>query len=461
MTRPHLQRGAAALAVSLVLLFATSIAVLYLNRSLIFEQKSAANQLRATTAHEVAEAGLEWAIGMLNSFSNITSQCVTGASTGDTFRIKYTQPNWTTTSDMAPLNDTFPGCKIKADGTLACHCPNSGNTATASGMGNTDELPSFSIAFQAVPTDVTNASCSPNPGASGCTTDPEAVRIIATGCTASATACTKNQATSSSGPDAVATVTAIVKLQPLLRAAPAAALTCGGNCNPRGAYKIINTDPSTNGVTINAGGSITVANSATVATLPGLPTTNSQVSGDSSLSSLASNDATCSNSSMFKAYFGMTIEEYAAADGVVTTIDCTTANTCGTLVDAAYAKGKRSFYFPSGFWRNNSSGDLGTANDPVTIVTPGEFNINGNISIYGLVFSNSATVDDLGTGTSNIYGGIVVCKDQQSNGSGMIRYDPDVLNRGRKNSGVAVKLAGSWTHACKLDGSSPPQLTCN
>ena len=53
------QRGAAALAVSMLLLFASSIVVFYLNRGLIFEQKTFANQMRSTSAFEVAEAGVE------------------------------------------------------------------------------------------------------------------------------------------------------------------------------------------------------------------------------------------------------------------------------------------------------------------------------------------------------------------------------------------------------------------
>ncbi len=60
------QRGAASLAVTLLLLFSVTLAVFFANRSLIFEQKTSANQLRATVAFEAAEAGLEWAIAQIN-----------------------------------------------------------------------------------------------------------------------------------------------------------------------------------------------------------------------------------------------------------------------------------------------------------------------------------------------------------------------------------------------------------
>ena len=54
----HQQRGAGALIVTMLLLFGSSIVVFYLNRGLVFEQKVSANQLRSTTAFEMADAGI-------------------------------------------------------------------------------------------------------------------------------------------------------------------------------------------------------------------------------------------------------------------------------------------------------------------------------------------------------------------------------------------------------------------
>jgi len=56
------ERGAAALIVTMVLLLVSSLVVLYVNRNLIFEQRSAANQYRAAQAFEASEAGVEWAL---------------------------------------------------------------------------------------------------------------------------------------------------------------------------------------------------------------------------------------------------------------------------------------------------------------------------------------------------------------------------------------------------------------
>ena len=53
VTNARSQRGAAALAVSMVLLFCMTLVVFFVNRGLLFEQKASANQYRSTRAFEV------------------------------------------------------------------------------------------------------------------------------------------------------------------------------------------------------------------------------------------------------------------------------------------------------------------------------------------------------------------------------------------------------------------------
>ena len=69
------QRGAGTLAVTLMLLLVISIVAFYLNRGVLFEQRASGNQTRATLAQEIAEAGIEWATGMLNSPYDIGADC--------------------------------------------------------------------------------------------------------------------------------------------------------------------------------------------------------------------------------------------------------------------------------------------------------------------------------------------------------------------------------------------------
>lgn len=446
---PRLQKGATALAVTLLLLFASSITAFYLNRGLIFEQKVSANQLRSTTAFEMAEAGIEWATGMMNRSNDLDpATCGLLSTTNISFRRKYVQTNFVTSSDVSATTRTFPGCKVSGT-TLTCSCPDlpSANNESVAALGAA-VLPGFTVAFADVPG------------------DPEAVRVISTGCTAQAGACkpatttvtaAATNAATTGASDANATVSVILKLRPLLRAAPAATLTCGTSCAPGGSGNLSNTDPATNGVVIDAGSSISMSPSvaSNLTTIDGLPKENAIISNDTALSGLSSTDtATCSQAEMFGAYFGgLTLAQYAAA---ATVINCGSASDCGPQLVAAYNDGARSFYMPNGISMNNSSGlpsttvngvtlpTLGGPTDGVTIVTPASTNFNGNIRMYGLVFANNATANDTGFGTADIFGAVIACRGYSSNGNGTISYLGSALTSSRRSTGVMVRVPGSW-----------------
>ena len=76
------QSGAASLIVVMILFFILSLVAAYTNRSLIFEQRTASNQYRSTQALEAAEAGVEWALAMLNS-GRITATCAPSVTVAD------------------------------------------------------------------------------------------------------------------------------------------------------------------------------------------------------------------------------------------------------------------------------------------------------------------------------------------------------------------------------------------
>lgn len=419
------QQGAATLLVTMVFLFSTSIVMLYLNRNVLFEQKTSANQMRATKALEMAEAGIEWATGMLNAPYDIDANCILQSSATSSFRKRYVQTHWgdgTATSSNVFPSSALPGCKIDEspmDGvsptapTQTCSCPATGAaTLTAT-------QPGFTVSF---------ANTVPY--------DAEAVLVTATGCTSQSGACT-------AAADASATVQVILKLRAVLRAAPAAPLTCGTSCDVGTANNIINMDVETGGVLINAGTSITYPPNR-MTTIPGLPAENAMIQNDPSLAALSSPDPTCANSAMFKTYFGSTLEQYRVSP-TTKQISCSSANDCGTKLDAAYGSGWRAFYFTDGLdWNNSSGGSLGTPTDPVTIVSPSSINFNGNIDIYGMVFSNNYESDQLGFGTADIHGASVSCASYVSNGTGTIEYDAGVLRGLRRSTGIFVRVPGSW-----------------
>lgn len=417
-------RGSAALAITVLLLLITSIAVLYVNRSVLFEQRTAANVLQATQAHEAAEAGIEWATGMLNAPFDIGANCSLLTTTNQSFRKRYLLTRFNAappSSDVIPATNTFPGCKLTATG-LACNCPAVPANGTAVADLGTSLAPSFTVAFEAV------------------AGDPEAVKVTAYACNAQAAAC---NSTNFGASDGHARLTVTLKMRPMLRAMPSAPLTCGTTCDLGGAYNIANGDVTTNGILVNAGDGITAGPGVIAATLPGQPVNNAMVGEDSSLSALASSDtSTCSQSAMFNAYFGSTIEQYRDLPSTKT-LSCSSAATCKTALDGAYADGWRSFYMATDLHLSGNS-TYGSRSDPITLVTPHAIDLNGGNTFYGLIFSNDAQTDDLGTGAANIFGAQVSCRGYRNNGNGTLTYDPEALNNARRLTSVMVRVSGSW-----------------
>ncbi len=419
-----LQRGFSALTISFLLLVCMAIGLMYTNSGVLFEQRTSANLTQSELAFEVAEAGIEWATGMLNSPYDIGANCAFLTTTNQSFRKRYvlTKFNDPTapTTDVVPATNVFPGCKLANTG-LTCSCPAVPSSGTAVASLGTAQNPSFTVAFAAV------------------AGDPEAVKVTSYGCTASATTCSS---TTFGAADGNARVTAILKLRALLRAVPAAPLTCGTSCNLSGSYNIVNQDVATNGILVNAGTTIATGSGVNLTTIPGLPGVNAEVGNDASLSNLSSSDLTCTNSQMFNAYFGSTIAEYAAAPATKT-LSCSSASDCNSQLATAYADGWRAFYFSSSLQLSGNA-TYGSQTDPISIVTQSSISINGNSTFYGLIFSNDANWNDLGTGTATIYGAQVSCAAYNNNGNGTLTYDPTALKNARRLSATMARVPGSW-----------------
>lgn len=428
-TKRH-QRGTGTLLISILLLLCATLVLLYLNRGLLFEQRSSANLYRSTTAIEAAEAGVEWAIGMLNNPSRISANCGAGSSTDLSFRRRYADLDATPGSPDTGFPNVQPACRITSTG-LSCSCPVTGSPVVLP----VADTPSFSVSL------TRERIASEDPPAS-----KNSLRITAVGCSSSTTPCTAALATLSTT-DASAVISVALKLRPLLRAGPAAPLTCGSSCQLGGSYNIINNSVATNGTLINAGAAISTGSGVALQTIPGLPPSNALVPNDQTLSALSGSDVNCNNSAVFQSYFGTTMQVYAEASNTKT-ITCDSGGGCGSLTQAAYDQGWRSFYFPAGLFLNNSSNltgnALGNDADPVVIVTPGAFDINGNIAIHGVIFANNADVNDLGTGTADIHGGLITCAGYRNNGNGTLEFSDSVLTGAQSATNLLVKVPGSW-----------------
>jgi len=244
-------------------------------------------------------------------------------------------------------------------------------------------------------------------------------------------------------------------LLPIVRAAPAAALTTGGYAQVCSSFNITNTSAVANGYLVNSGGQIQVGNGTylsgtmppgapncgggggqTLVTTPGTPLASAMVASDTSLSTIAS-----TSDSMFSAFFGTTLNQFRD-------IACTvTGNNAGARASnllALYNGSQRCRdFWIDGDIQFSGNASLGSATDPVTMVSSSAMDFNGNYDIWGIVYSDSTSVNALGTGTSDIHGAMITRGNYRNNGNGTIIFDPDVFGL-IQDRGRMVRVPGTW-----------------
>jgi hypothetical protein len=447
----HRQRGAAALAVSLLLLFGVTVAAFFANRTMIFEQRSSANQYRATKAFELADAGLEWAIARLNDPLTLAAgTCAAATGTGlVSFRGRYARPSpadathptgWFNAVGTA----AFPGCQIPTSGVPQpsdCGCPAAGGAVLAA-----TDLPRFRVQFNTV------------------ASDSSSLEIVSRGCT-SGDPCDPNQPISANT-DSTAVARVVVKIVPTFPGGgPRAGLISGSTTVVSGSLNVVNTDTRTNGITINSGSVVDLATSGvSVVSLPGTPPAASILDNDPSLLQLTNADA--NGELFFMSFLGTGFDDYRSSPLTVVINSgsgnnaagrtCSGAIDCGGAVSYWVDRGYSQFWVVPDVTFNNSNmpsttgGTLGTDSRPIVLATPGQLTTTGGITAYGVLYAASArAVDDLtlsGGGNSTVFGSLITRGDFARTGNGGITIVPRSRLFGDPGppGGLLIPVPGSW-----------------
>lgn len=107
-------------------------------------------------------------------------------------------------------------------------------------------------------------------------------------------------------------------------------------------------------------------------------------------------------------------------------------------------------YWVTGNCRLSSrGGDVGRLDEPVLLIVEGDLTLNGNIEVYGIVFLGEEGHIRL-TGTPVLYGALLSAADIDFGGGGMeIVYDAATLNAAAKLGGGFVRLPGGWIDALR------------
>lgn len=448
------QRGAATLIVVMVLFFVMSLVAAYTSRNLIFEQKTSANQLRSTQAAEAAEAGLQWALGLLNS-GRVNANCQPSANLADTsFRDRYLFINGETgavtpipkAAPLPPLPVAAaaptlePSCVF--DGvSWNCRCPTAGDTPQPPIPADGAIYPAFRVRFQQHPDPVNRG---------------QLVRIEVNGCTAYLENCLKFAGGSGTDNEGRAKVIAYMTLKGAVTSAPAAALTArlAVNVNAGGGsvLTLANSNPkasgTTGGITAQAGGAINPAGLA-LQTVAGSPNAASIAPFDPTL---AFADFAAAGKSvadaMFVSTFGMALSTYRDQPGAVI-LAC--AGTCSAAqVRAAADQNPGRILWINGDLDIDSAGDVGSRTAPLALVVTGNVRFSAVATVYGLVYAqaNSNPLAPAwtmgGAGAATLIGAAMAQHGVDGASSASIAYDSAILDLLRYKTGSFVMVPGTW-----------------
>ncbi len=428
-TPPAKQAGAAALIVVMVLFFLVSLVAAYTSRNLVFEQRTSANQYRALQAQEAAEAGIDWALAMLNG-GRIDSTCTEAgaAATDTTFRQRYLNID-ASSGVISPVSTSlWPSCVSSGPGTWSCSCPASG-APTLSASSGSGVFPAFRLRF------TTNGLSRPG-----------LVRIESNGCTRLSDNCLNHPATEAEL-EGRANIAVVVALSSALPTPPGAALTVYGNAAgsvPASAFSVYNTDTGVGGLTVHASGIIN-AGGYTLRSVPGTPAAASIMGDDASLSELAA-----ATDRAFASYFSMWPSTFRNQPAALR-IDCPTTGCSNLLQTTAAMNPDRVIWVtgPNGLTLEapatiGSAPGASTAAGPVVLVVDGpvNFTASGTLRIHGLLYTRSGNWQ--GTNAAEIQGAAVVEGHLADTARAVVVMNNAVLRSLRLRSGSFVRAPSGW-----------------
>ncbi len=408
------QEGAAALIVVVVLFFILAMVTAYAGRNLIFEQRTSVNNQRATQAFEMAEAGLDFAIGLLSS-GRVDEACRPDEDAPQTFRQRHLTMDgngvFTLTGGQAVLR---PTCMMLAGGP-SCSCRAAGEPVLIEPTGL---APAIQLRF-----DTTGL------------TEPGLVRVVARGCSSIGEQC---YAASARGrADAVAQSAVLLALNSALATPPSAAITARGTVNLNSqAVTVSNVDVPT-GITINAGGQVTLAGNAHITTVPGTPGKAIR-DEDPSLSAMATSEQ------MFKSVFGIDRATYRSQPAAVR-ITC--GGDCGSAIaNAAYSNPGRVIWVEGPVTIGSELTLGGPGASPVMLVVQGNLTVAANFTINGVLYLHDATTTTWATnaGTTVVSGAVIAGGDLSIIGTPIVQFGPEILRTINLTQGSLVRVPGSW-----------------
>lgn len=411
--RPARQRGAATLVVVMVLFFLMLLVSAYAGRTLIFEQRTSANQYRSAQAYEAAAGGLEWALAMLNSDQRIDANCEPSSDAGNnTFRARYLAMDLSAdkVTPATPPTGRFAACMRAADG-WRCQCPTG---ATPGLVADATTGAAFLLEMMPVPA----------------FTPAQPLRLTAWACSSATDS--RCYSGGSNSTDGYAMQTMQVALVSALQQPPTAALTVWAAVTIPAGMTVVNQSPGDSAVAIRSGGDVVVPNSASVALPGGVPMDDGLVKYDPQINNMYLR--------FFQRHSGMSQTIFRS---LPTAASCD-GNNCASILLEAAANGRRLLYASNDLTLPANT-TLGSPEQPVMLVVDGTLTLQGLTNITGLVYAEELNWVN-GASAASVRGATMTRSACCAGvgGSPSLIYDRDVIKRLQLGAGAYAKVPGSW-----------------
>lgn len=426
--------GMAALTVVMMLFFVMALVAGYTNRNLIFEQRISANNYRSTKALEAADAGVEWAVAMLNGGRVTTSCQASTVAQDDDFRRRFLVDapedslngpgGYNLAWGVNLAGRMFPSC-INRDGALTCICPSSTVRAPAISAPTDGIGSAFAVSFLLPGNDVR----------------PGAIQIATRGCASPGQGSTACFSQSSDTPQVDSVFNALVTLG-LVRAlpiAPPAALTAGTAINASAGRLLISNPDRQTGMAINAGGGL----------IPGLGGTD-QLEGPSgadradSARLVRTNDpaladlAAAPNNAWFRSNFGADPASFRRQPATIQ-VNCNAGCAWADLANVVASYPRNPIYV-NGNLTIDAGGNLGSAQDPLMLVVDGTLTVASTATITGFLHANAV----VWTAAATVQGAVMSASTFTTSATTTIVYNAPALTMISLRYGSFVRVPGSW-----------------
>lgn len=412
------QRGVATLVMVGAVFFIVALVAAHTHRNLLFDQRTASQQIRSTVALEAAEAGVEWTLALLNG-GRVEDDCrPTDDPAAGSFRARFlgVEPSglW------VPLADRTFACVSNGAGGWTCDCA-AGTTGALTAPAGDRSVPAFRGRFVAGsrPGLVTLQVQGCSRLDEGCQADPQGPRLHG----------------------ASALLEVVLALRSAVPAPPAAAVTVRGDLSGTGTLHAYSPDAAWGSFAVLTGGSVTLSH-LQAESAAGSPAETAGLirAADPDLSAQVPN-----GERMFAATF---LVWPAVFRDQPATVRMACEHGCrGDEVRRVVERHPGRVIWISGPVALDGAGAIGSLTAPVVIVVDGEPIID--TELVGLLYLRQPRGDDLAVpstlaGRGQITGALVVEGALDIVGTLTVVHDHEVLDALRRSTGSIVRVPGGW-----------------